>query len=123
MKKSLLIGAVLFFGTSLSFGQIFSDNFDSYNAGDFLVSSNPADWDTWSGGAGGSSEDAKISSTESASAPNSLYLKSTAAQGGPSDIILRFDQIYTSGDFTLEANFFVASNKGAYFNLQQDHTP
>ncbi len=122
MKKLLLIGAMILFGTSL-FGQIFSDNFDSYNAGDYLVSSNPADWDTWTGGAGGSSEDAKISSNQAASAPNSLHLMSTSAQGGPSDIILRFDQIYTSGDFTLEANFFVENNKGAYFNLQQDHTP
>ena len=122
MKKPILFVAALFFSAS-SFSQIFTDNFDSYIAGDFLVSSNPAKWDTWSGGAGGSTEDAKISDVESASGSNSLYLKAATANGGPSDIILRFDEVYDAGNFTLEANFFVVQNKGAYFNLQQDHTP
>lgn len=120
MKKTILIGAAFLFSAT-AFSQIFSDNFDNYTAGDFLVSSNPA-WDTWSGGAGGSAEDVKISSTQAASGDNSIHFKSTSANGGPSDIILRFDQVYTSGNFILEANFFVVANKGAYFNLQQDHT-
>lgn len=121
MKKNVLLGAILLLSSS-SFSQIFSDNFDSYTSGDFLVTSNPA-WTTWSGGAGGSAEDTKISNTRSASAPNSAYFKSTAANGGPTDIILRFDEVYSSGNFSLQSNFFVESGKGAYFNLQQDHTP
>lgn len=122
MKKTLLFGAAIFFSASL-FSQIFTDNFDGYSAGDYLVSSNPADWDTWSGGAGGSTEDVQISSVEAASGTNSLYFEAATAAGGPSDIILRFDQVYDAGNFTLDANFFVVANKGAYFNLQQDHTP
>jgi len=122
MKKAILIGATLFF-SAFTYSQIFTDNFDSYTAGDFLISSNPTDWDTWSGGAGGGAEDAKISDVQAASGTNSLYLQSNLPAGGPSDIILRFDQVYNSGNFTLEANYFVESNKGGYFNLQQDHTP
>ncbi|MCO5260677.1 MAG: Omp28-related outer membrane protein [Crocinitomicaceae bacterium] len=121
-KKILLMGGLLLINTSL-FSQVFTDNFDSYTAGDYLVSSNPTAWRTWTGGAGGSTEDTKISSAQAASAPNSIYFSSTAANGGPADIILKFDEVYTSGNFTLESNFFVESGKGAYFNLQQDHTP
>lgn len=119
MKKLVLLGAA-FLMSSAVYSQIFTDNFDSYNSGDFLVSSNPA-WDTWSGGAGGSSEDVKISDVESASAPNSIHFIASSPQGGPSDVILRFDNVYTSGNFTLEFNMKVVQNKGAYFNLQQNH--
>lgn len=121
MKKNVLFGALLLLSAS-SYSQIFSDNFDTYTAGDFLVSSNPT-WSTWTGGAGGGTEDTKISNTRSASAPNSAYFKSTLANGGPTDIILRFDEVYNSGNFSLQSNFYVESGKGAYFNLQQDHTP
>lgn len=123
MKNILLFAVILFFGSTSIFAQIFSDNFDSYTSGDYLVSSNPTDWSTWSGSAGGSPEDVKISDVQSASAPNSLHFSSTATNGGPTDIILRFAQVYTSGNFTLSADFYVVSNKGAYFNIQQDHTP
>lgn len=120
MKKTILFGAALLFNATV-FSQVFSDDFDGYTAGDYLVSSNPVDWDTWSGGAGGSAEDVKISSEEAASGDNSIRFQSTSANGGPSDIILRFDQVYDAGHFVLDANFFVVQNKGAYFNLQQDH--
>lgn len=123
MKKTLLLVGGLILLNSSVFSQIFTDNFDSYTAGDFLVSSNPTAWSTWSGGAGGSAEDTKISDVQAASASNSVYFSSTAANGGPSDIILKFDEVYTSGVFTLEANYFVEAGKGGYFNLQQDHTP
>lgn len=121
MKKNVLFGTFLLIGAS-AFSQVFSDNFDSYTAGDFLVTSNPT-WSTWSGGAGGSAEDTKISNTRSASAPNSAYFNTSLATGGPTDIILRFDEVYNSGNFSLQSNFYVETGKGAYFNLQQDHTP
>lgn len=119
-KKLFLISTLL--GSASGFSQIFSDNFDSYTAGDFIVSSNPLKWSTWSGGAGGSAEDTKISNTRSKSAPNSLHFKSTSANGGPSDIILKFDEVYTSGTFTLNMSVYLESGKGGYFNLQQSHT-
>jgi hypothetical protein len=119
MKKILLMGVGIIFSASL-FSQ-FTDDFDSYTAGQNLVTQNPTDWDTWSGG-GGTTEDVLVSSSMASSGANSLYFSSTAAGGGPEDIILRFAQVYTSGSFTLESNFYVETGKGAYFNLQQDFT-
>ena len=119
MKKILLMGVGVIFSASL-FSQ-FTDNFDSYTAGQNLVTQNSTDWDTWSGG-GGTTEDVLVSSAMASSGSNSLYFSSTAAGGGPEDIILRFGQVYTSGSFTLESNFYVETGKGAYFNLQQDFT-
>lgn len=103
------------------FSQIFTDDFESYTAGNMLVTSNPTDWDTWTGGGGGA-EDAPISTTQAASGANSVHFLSTTSGGGPDDIILRFDQVYTSGSFTYESNFYVVPNKGAYFNMQETHT-
>lgn len=115
MKKILLTGIGAMVSASL-FSQIFTDNFDSYTAGQDLVTQNSTDWDTWSGGAG-TAEDVAVSSADAASGANSLYFASTG--GGPEDIILRFDQVYNSGNFTLSANMFVESGKGAYFNMQE----
>jgi hypothetical protein len=40
------------------------------------------------------------------------------AAGGPQDVVLNFGQLYNSGIFTLSADFFVNSGKGAYYNIQ-----
>ena len=50
--------------------------------------------------------------------PNLIYFSSTSGNGGPEDVVLPFDQIYNSGNFSIEANFFIEAGKGAYFNLQ-----
>jgi hypothetical protein len=118
MKKILLTGIAAMLSASL-FSQIFTDNFDTYTAGQDLVTQNPTDWDTWSGGAG-TAEDVSVTNNNANSGANSLYFASTG--GGPNDIILRFDQVYNSGNFSLEANFFIESGKGAYFNLQENFT-
>lgn len=120
MKKILLIGIGVVISTT-SFSQIFTDNFDSYVAGQDLVTQNSIDWDTWSGGSG-TTQDVAVSNSNASSGSNSLYFSSSLPSGGPEDIILRFAQVYTSGIFTLESNFYVEAGKGAYFNLQQDFT-
>jgi len=114
MKKFTIL--LLAFAVSFSVkAQIFTDDFDSYTAGQGLVAQNPTDWDTWTPSTPG--EDVLVSSTNSSSGNNSLYFSSVG--GGPEDIILRFDQVYNSGNFTLDANFYVESGKGAYFNMQE----
>jgi len=119
MKKILLTGLGIALSASL-FSQIFTDDFDSYTVGQGLVAQNPTDWDTWTPAT--PAEDVDVSSANAASGANSLYFSSTSATGGPEDIILRFAQVYTSGNFTLESNFYVPAGKNAYFNLQQDFT-
>lgn len=96
--------------------QTFTDDFESYTSGSYLCPQSP-DWTTWSGTEGGT-EDVLVSTANAASGSQSLYFSSTASSGGPEDVVLPFDQVYNSGNFTFEANFFVESGKGAYFNLQ-----
>lgn len=115
MKKITLFISALFLGAT-AVAQTFSDDFESYTAGTYLGPASP-DWTTWSGTEGGP-EDVLVSSANSSSGANSLYFSSTAASGGPQDVVLPFDQVYNSGNFTFEANFYVESGKGAYFNLQ-----
>ena len=115
MKKSILF-LMSVVATSTIFAQSFSDDFESYAVGSYLGSSSP-DWTTWSGTEGGA-EDVTITNNNASSGNQSIYFSSTAANGGPADVVLPFDQVYNSGNFSFEANFFVEAGKGAYFNLQ-----
>ena len=115
MKKTILLFMIVCLST-IGFTQTFSDDFESYTLGSFLGSSSP-DWTTWSGTEGGA-EDVTITDNNASSGSNSIYFGSTAANGGPADVVLPFDQIYNSGNFSFEANFYVEAGKGAYFNLQ-----
>ena len=115
MKKSVsFITALLY--VQLATAQLFSDNFDSYALGSF-IGPQSNNWTTWSGAQGGV-EDVTTTNNQAATAPHSLYFSSTASGGGPQDVVLDFGQIYNSGIFTLNADFYVDATKGAYLNLQ-----
>jgi hypothetical protein len=115
MKKTFLLFLACCL-SHLSFSQTFSDDFESYATGSYLGSSS-ADWTTWSGTEGGA-EDVQITDNNASSGSNSIYFSSTSPNGGPADVVLPFDQVYNSGNFSFEANFYVEAGKGAYFNLQ-----
>jgi uncharacterized protein YjdB len=115
MKRiiTLMVGGILVFTIS---AQTFSDNFDSYKAGDY-VGVVGTDWTTWSGTVGGS-EDAMVSDAQVSTTPNSIYFASTLEGGGPQDVVLNFGGEYNVGQFTFESSFFVETGSGAYFNFQ-----
>jgi len=115
---TLFIASFCSFG--ISFGQLFSENFDSYAVGSYLGPQSTS-WSTWSGTEGGA-EDVTITNNSANSAPHSIYFSSTAATGGPQDVILKFGQVYNSGIFTFESDFYVNSGKTAYFNFQATQT-
>ncbi len=119
MKKYTLL-FVSFCSIGISFGQLFSENFDSYTLGSYLGPQS-ASWSTWSGAEGGA-EDVVMNNTQSSSPSNSIYFSSVATGGGPQDVILKFGQVYTSGVFTFESDFYVNSDKTAYFNFQANQT-
>ena len=121
MKKRLLLLSGLII-SGFSFSQIYSENFESYAAGSYICVQNPTYWATWTAGQQGGAQDVMINTTQASSGSNSLYLASTAANGGPQDIILKFGQLYNSGVFTLESDFYVNSGKNAYFNFQGSQT-
>lgn len=119
MKRQYLI----LFCTALigsAFGQTFSDNFDAYAVGDNLAAKS-AVWETWSGPNGGT-DDVKVTNTKAKSGSNSIYFQSTAANGGPSDVVLPFGGARTAGQFSLKMAMNVDAGKNAYFNFQEQTT-
>ena len=120
MKKNLLILSSIVVSSALN-AQIFTDNFDSYTAGAYLGPLSST-WTTWSGAEGGT-EDVMISDAQANSGANSIYFASSAATGGPTDVILDFGQQYTSGIFTFESAIYIDAGKNGYFNFQGTPTP
>ncbi len=96
--------------------QTFNDDFESYTAGSLLAASSTT-WATWSG-AGGGADDVAVSNAMAHSGVNSVFLSSTSATGGPTDLVLPFSAQYNSGSFVFETWMYVNSGKGAYFNYQ-----
>jgi hypothetical protein len=117
-KQYLFIFGSLLIGNA--FGQTFSDNFDSYASGDNLAAKS-AVWETWSSPNGGA-DDVKVTNTKAKSGSNSIYFQSTAANGGPADVILPFGGARNNGQFELKMNMNVDAGKNAYFNFQEQTT-
>lgn len=115
MKKFTLFVAVTF-ASNFIFGQLFSDDFEGYALGSY-IGPQSTNWSTWSG-AEGNTEDVKTNNVQALSGVQSIYFASTAANGGPQDVLLKFGQVYNSGIFTLENNFYINSGKNGYFNIQ-----
>ncbi|WP_430404183.1 hypothetical protein [Fluviicola sp.] len=79
MKKQLL--TLGFLSSLVAFGQTFTDNFDSYTAGQKLCPQSGGNWTTWSNAPGGT-EDVLVSSASSVSGSNSLYFSTSVQAGG-----------------------------------------
>jgi hypothetical protein len=119
MKKTIFLGSALVISI-FSFGQIFSDDFESYAPGSYIGPQSTS-WTTWSGTEGGP-EDAKATNNQASSGTNSIYFSSTSATGGPQDVVLDFGPVYNSGVFTFQSDFYVNSGKTGYFNFQASQT-
>lgn len=117
-KITILLSSVLL--TTAASAQLFSDDFDALNVGDYIGPS-ATEWTTWSGTEGGA-EDAQANDTQSNSGANSIYFLGQAG-GGPQDVILDFGQVYSDGVFTFESDFYVEAGKTGYFNFQANSMP
>ncbi|MDF3029214.1 MAG: hypothetical protein K0S23_3521 [Fluviicola sp.] len=118
MKKQLLTFGFL---TSLAaFGQTFTDDFDSYTAGQKLCPQSGGAWTTWSNAPGGT-EDVLVSNADAASGANSLYFATSVQAGGPTDLVRNFGVLNT-GQFEMNFNMKVETGKAGYFNLQRNAT-
>ena len=120
MKKIITLILGSFFTLSLVNGQAFSDDFESYTVGSYLGNSS-SNWTTWSSSPGGA-DDVKIVNNDAASGTKSIYFSSTSADGGPVDVVLPFDDVYSSGYFTFAAKFKIPATKTGYFNFQASET-
>lgn len=115
--KNLTLLFVCFLTAPFCIGQTFSDDFESYNSGDYLAGSSP-EWTTWSGATGGT-EDVQITTTQANSGANAIYFSSTTG-GGPQDVVLPFGGEHNTGSFAFSAAFYIEAGKGAYFNFQEN---
>lgn len=115
--KTKLLFLSLSLAPILGFGQ-YTQNFDGFTVGDY-IGVQDTNWTTWSGTTGGT-EDAQVSATQAKSGANSIYFNSTAASGGPQDVVLKFGDSYNTGQFSFEQAVFVEAGKGGYFNFQAD---
>ena len=93
----------------------YSDDFESYNVGDFIAQSNTTNWATWPGGTLGGLYDAPVSNAQAASGSNSLHLDNSASNV-PDPVLPFGGQTWTSGSFEFTTNLYVETT--AYFNLQ-----
>lgn len=120
MKKTTILLSSLMIVASAN-AQIFSDDFEGYNVGDY-VGPTSTEWTTWSGAEGGA-EDVQVTNVQASSGSNAIYFSSTAANGGPQDVLLDFGQKYTSGIFVFESDFYIDAGQNAYFNFQGETVP
>ncbi|MFN0032735.1 MAG: Omp28-related outer membrane protein [Flavobacteriales bacterium] len=117
--KKILLAMLACMAIATVHAQSFSDDFESYNAGDPLASTSDT-WESW-GSPDGGADDADVTDAMAHSGTKSVYFASTAAAGGPQDIVLPFPGEMTVGQFNLEMWMYINSaGTGAYFNFQQE---
>lgn len=96
---------------------IICDNFDTYDTA-LKLGPQATWWTTWSG-TEGTTEDGIVSTEQANTAPNSLKIISTAASGGPQDVVLDLGN-KTTGRYELKYKIFVPAGKWGYYNMQNN---
>jgi len=92
---------------------IITQNFDALTAGPYAAQQLGAPWTTWSGTTG-NTEDPSVSTTQSSSAPNAVYVSTTS-----NDFVCHLSD-KTTGRYKLGFKIFVESGKIGYFNILND---
>jgi hypothetical protein len=95
--------------------ELYFNNFDEYEVGDYIAVVDPDWFTTWSE-TPGTDEDAFIVDEQSSSPENSVKVE------GISDLVFKIGN-KTSGKFVLDFDFYVPSGFGAYYNLQHYQEP
>lgn len=94
---------------------IICDNMDTYDTAQKL-GPQATWWSTWDG-VEGTTEDGIVTTEQANSAPNSVKVTSTAASGGPQDVVLDLGT-KTSGHYELKWQEYVPAGKNGYYNIQ-----
>lgn len=104
--------------------KIVCDNMEQYVTTQRIAQQNVAQngaanswWTTWSGGGFGGAEDGIISTEQANSGTNSMKILTTAAAGGPQDVVLKLGN-KTTGRYELKWMYYVPAGKQAYYNIQ-----
>lgn len=115
MLRNLLSTSFCLLFTLGMLAQSFSDDFESYAAGEYVGQASTV-WTTWSGNDGGL-DDVLVVDDNAFSGQNSLYFF-TNGVGGPQDLVLPFGGKYSTGKFNYKMKMYVESGTGGYFNFQ-----
>ncbi|MCB0739338.1 MAG: hypothetical protein KDC92_17660, partial [Bacteroidetes bacterium] len=99
--------------------QNYSEDFESYEPFS-RIAEQSENWRCWNHEYD-KAKDAFVSDAEAHSGNNSLYLFSSRANGGPTDVVLDFGEAYASGEMEIEFWMFVKKESGGYFNFQGTH--
>jgi hypothetical protein len=86
-----------------------SEDFDSYNSGDFIAASDPSNWATWSGT---SADDMPISDVQG-NGGNSLRVFNSDG----SDVVLEFGEAFSTGKFYYAMDMYMVGD--GYINFQE----
>lgn len=120
MKKIYLLPVLLLLAATAQSQVSFSDDFESYTAGQTIGVASST-WATWSGNVAG--EDAPVTTEQAHGGTKSAKFYTTTANGGPTDVILPFGGAYDLGKFELSTWMYVTTGRGGYFNFQSETTP
>ena len=116
MKKILLsISVLLICVVSLQAQVLITQNFDALTAGagTYAAQQLGAPWTTWAGTTG-TTADPAVMTTQSSTAPNSVYIATT-----DNDFVCQLSD-KTTGRYKLSFDIFVESGKLGYFNVLND---
>jgi len=106
----------LIIGTSGGGSANFTDNFDSYLAGEQLACQNPTDWTTWSNLPCDPTEDPYISSNYAYSGANSVVIVQN-------NDLVRLHGQQTSGKWYMSFLLYIPTGKAGYFNQLSGFAP
>jgi len=118
MKNFLLLAGLVTSVTVFSQDVLYEEGFEGFAVGDF-VSSSPV-WSTWAN-APETEEDSQITDELAHTGSNSMKIYSTAATGGPMDIMLIAG---LDGDvYDISFWMYIPSGFVGYYNVQEEQEP
>jgi len=89
------------------------EDFDSYNVGDYIVASDPNNWDVWPGGTPGGAYDMQIDDAQG-NGGNSLRVFNSDG----TDVVLEFGEAFSTGYFYYSMDMYIVAD--GYINFQED---
>lgn len=109
----MTIAAMLLMSLSATSQQVVNENFESYDAGAYMATANPTQWEAWGSGVLGG-----LVSTEQAHNGNNsmkVYINGSTE----TDVVLKMNDL-TTGRYRVEFYMYVPSGKTGYYNMLQD---
>lgn len=117
MKRLLLLSLSTIFTLSLSAQTVtFSDDFESYNLGDYVGEQSDV-WETWTNSGEGTPEDALVTDEYAQSGVHSIEIRQTLL-GTDADVDLMLPVIEFAGSWEVAFAMLVPSGFGGYWNIQ-----